>query len=203
MGSPNIVNVAYGGYLSAILPGIGDRAWMMSSWASRTNANLGCYDDGVHAASFDGAAWTDLGEMKLIRGLSEDTGCPLSELSSASLSIGEDGNPLMAFDEDGHIYLYRWTGGGWTLDSDWPAATGNYGWVALSAVANGGLWLTWADDERPDAGVVVQRKQAAGWETFDDLRSASMASVVCVDEAGNPVMTVRDARGGHLLYRQP
>jgi len=203
IGSPGIVNVSYGGYSSAIIPGAGDRAWMMSSWANRTNANLGCYDTGVHVASFDGTAWTGLGEMKRIRGLSEDTGCPLSDLSSASLAVGDDGNPLIAFDEDGHVYLDRWTGLAWALDSDWPGATGRYGSVTLSAVANGGLWLTWVDLERPDLKVVVQRKQATAWETVDELRSASRGAVLCVDEAGNPVMTVTDAKGGHLLYRQP
>jgi len=37
---------SYGGYESAIISTAGDRAWMMSSWATRTNANLGCYDNG-------------------------------------------------------------------------------------------------------------------------------------------------------------
>src|SRR5262249_37086004 len=58
MGSPGIVDVAYGGYYSAIIAGDGDRAWMMSTWANRTNSNIGCYDNGLHVASFDGTGWT-------------------------------------------------------------------------------------------------------------------------------------------------
>jgi hypothetical protein len=49
--SPGIVHVSYGGYESAIISTAGDRPWMMSDWATRTNANLGCYDNGVHVAS--------------------------------------------------------------------------------------------------------------------------------------------------------
>ncbi len=216
LGSPAFLPTQWAAHESAIEPAGGSRLFAMSTWGARVDDNIGCYDDGLHVASFDGSSWTDLGELKLDRNHSPDSGCPSSFLPHASLAVDGDGGAWIARTEQlesdylagrntGTVYLSRWTDKGWepqvVFGGVSPGAR-----IAVSAVDGGQQFLSFTVPDGAGSKLVLYRRQGTDWVGFYALDSPAPdleGSVVCADEAGNPIIAVTDAQGGHLLRFDP
>jgi hypothetical protein len=200
---------AGGGYLS-MGSGPGGGMFAASVWDYRASSALGCHDRGIQAALFDGAAWRDLGEMKLRPGHSDISGCPLSVVHEGALAADGNGNAWLAWNEDRQVHVSTWTGTKFVRTADWADASAvgaDYDESAKLSLSNvhGGLWLTWTMKEQLGWKVVLYRLQDAGWQLIDELHSTSSKFggwVLCADPSGNPVLVAGDEHTGRVLYRR-
>jgi hypothetical protein len=107
--------------------------------------------DGVYATYLK--TWTDAGWIEL-GGSASGAGITGERTSEhASLAVGRDGEPIVAFDHAGDIYVVHWDGAAWTelagqLEVGGVSASGLAAWPTLAVDPAGAMFLAWVHDQQ-------------------------------------------------------